>query len=110
MPTSPDKVLNLLVIFLILHAFWGLHAYILWRIHLRRKVPSPLPPVLSPVALMVPWKATESPLLAAPPWSFGFIAECLVLGVVFTAANIALGYALPAIIVEMQRQNSGEQG
>lgn len=86
------------------------HAYILWRIHLRRKVPSPLPPVLSPVALMVPWKATESPLLAAPPWSFGFIAECLVLGVVFTVANVSIGYVFPMMIVEEQRRNAGEHG
>lgn len=107
MPTAPDRVLDLLVAILILHGFWGVHAYVLWRIRLRRYVPSPMPPILAIVSLLIPWRASASPLWGAEPWSASFIIESLTLGLTFTAANVALGYALPALMIEpLQKSDS----
>jgi hypothetical protein len=107
MPTTPDKVLAVLAGVLILHGLWGIHAYVLWRIRLRRSVPSPMPPILALVALFIPWRSSASPIWGAEPWSAMFIIESLVLGLTFTAANVAVGYALPAIMVEpLQKSDS----
>lgn len=108
MPTAPDKVLHLLVALLIMHGLWGIHAYVLWRIRLRRRVPSPFPPVMAVAALLIPWRASAGPLWGSVPWSAMFIIESLTLGLTFTAANVALGYALPAIMIEPLQQSDND--
>lgn len=107
MPTAPDKVLEVLAGVLILHGLWGVHAYVLWKIRLRRYVSSPMPPVLAVVALVIPWRSSASPIWGAEPWSAMFIIECLTLGLTFTAANVAIGYALPAMLVEHLEKSDG---
>lgn len=108
MPTAPDKVLALLALVLVLHGLWGVHAYVLWKIRLRRYAPSPVPPVLAVVALLIPWRSSASPIWGAEPWSAMFIIDALTLGLTFTAANVAIGYALPAMLVEHLETSDGD--
>lgn len=108
MPTAPNKVLEVLAGVLILHGLWGVHAYVLWKIRLRRYVPSPMPPVLAVVALFIPWRSTASPIWGAEPWSAMFIIDSLTLGLTFSAANVAIGYALPAMLIEHLETPEGD--
>lgn len=109
MPTAPDKVLALLALVLVLHGLWGVHAYVLWKIRLRRYAPSPVPPVLAVVALIIPWRSSASPIWGAEPWSAMFIIDSLTLGLTFTAANVAIGYSLPAELVGHLEKSDGDE-